>query len=605
MGTHKKLRQILGKTSLAILCGSIALMISPRFVCAQESATSTEKPADIVLPPFPPLSYKLPYDVNVEEVRSLIKKGEILQAHRLFDTLSWQAFVALNWPAGKDGEPDEMKTIADTTGPRVWDFYRPSDTIFLPNGEKPKKWSGDIYQEAELKTKAAWRQHTTQSGNLEAFSGPLVDQHGNWARYEIRVNHEEFDYIFENELYSQDGQVRFSQRPENNEVSLPLNEGQKKHGAIEIKLAWKELDEKLDDASRFYVTELVADLSEPPKPGETKPPQRKFKAGLVGMHISMRTESSPEWIWATFEQVDNVRVNYNKDGKPIHPNFSNPEKPQPINVLPPANAIVNPNTGALEIVTDTSTVPNKWVESLTTTPVQTARVVVPTQGTLNPLDATLGKVTAAINEQVQALLKQQGSAFQYYELIDTQWPVHPNAPAFAGGNDSAPESITHKTPGDMIPVFLVNTTMETYFQKGPQPAGPLEQDDRLAAGSPPIDNTPVFGTESCVGCHYSSGITIGFKKDADGKELLVNGVPQPIFGENNHFGKTGNASFSWMLQLEPTAEPRKTPAAAESELPAAKKEALKKFLEMSPVTRPDNKSAEHPGRVPAGEAAKQ
>jgi hypothetical protein len=161
-----------------------------------------------------------------------------------------------------------------------------------------------------------------------------------------------------------------------------------------------------------------------------------------------------------------------------------------------------------------------------------------------------------MNESVQASLKAASSVFQYYELIDEQWPVHPNAPAVAGGEGSAPESIRHKTPGDMVPVFLVNTTMETYFQKGWQYAGNVEQDDRLVPTAPPIDSQRAFATESCVGCHYSSGITIGFKKNADGTEQLINGVPVPIYGENNHFGRTGGANFSWMLQQEPKALPR-------------------------------------------------
>ncbi len=153
-------------------------------------------------------------------------------------------------------------------------------------------------------------------------------------------------------------------------------------------------------------------------------------------------------------------------------------------------------------------------------------------------------------------LSAGNSVFQYYELVDTQWPVHPNAPAMAGGEGSAPESITHKTSGDMVPVFLVNTTMETYFQKGLQPAGSLEQDDRLAANTAPIDSVMVNGTESCVGCHYSAGVAIGFKHGLDGNATVdKNGIPTAIYGENNHFGKTGNASFSWMLQLEPQAHP--------------------------------------------------
>ena len=66
------------------------------------------------------------------------------------------------------------------------------------------------------------------------------------------------------------------------------------------------------------------------------------------------------------------------------------------------------------------------------------------------------------------------------------------------------------------------------------------------------------GTESCVGCHYSSGIATAYKKDLCTGKLVVDakGFPAIVEGENNHFGKTGNASFSWMLQLEPKVKPR-------------------------------------------------
>jgi hypothetical protein len=84
--------------------------------------------------------------------------------------------------------------------------------------------------------------------------------------------------------------------------------------------------------------------------------------------------------------------------------------------------------------------------------------------------------------------------------------------------------------------------METYFQKGLQQAGPLEQDNRLDPRFS-TDTKLVFGTESCVGCHYSAGAAIAFRKDAKGMTV-------PIFGENANDGLTGNANFSWLLQLE-------------------------------------------------------
>lgn len=506
------------------------------------------------------LSSYLPYDVNEEEIRQKIgtedvdsvPRQNLLDAHREFAVLAWQAFIALNWPADGDGRPSKTKDISDATSNRVWDFWRPADTIFLPDGAKPAAWDDKLQDSQHFQWKSAWRQHTTSGSNTEAFGGPLVDQNGNWVRYQMRVNREEFDYIYANGLYSIDEQIKFSQHSDQNRVDLPLNEGTTKHGAIEIKLAWKELLPG-EDSSRFFTKELSAEVSEPRGADGQLAKPREFKAGLVGMHIAMRTKSSPEWIWATFEQVDNVP---DAEYPVAHPSFFNPSKTLPVNVLPTPNAVRDPDTGDYAIVTALNA--DKWVESLTKTPVQTTRVVVPTQKGLNPHDADLDAVAKEVNQQVQKLLHAQGSVFQYYKLIDVQWPVHPNAPAAAGGAGSAPESITDKTPGQMVPVFLINTTMETYFQKGDQPAGQLEQDDRLAMGSAPIDATRVNGTESCVGCHYSSGIATAYKRDVQGRQIVdKNGIPAIVYGENNHDGKTGNASFSWMLQLEPRARPVK------------------------------------------------
>jgi hypothetical protein len=505
------------------------------------------------------LSSNLPYDVDVNKIHQLIgdksvdavPRQNLLGAHREFVLLAWQSFIALNWPADSDGSPSKTEDISNKSANRVWDFWRPADSIFLDQGATPVAWDGKARTSGGFYWKSAWRQHTTAGSNTEAFGGPLVDQNGNWARFQMRVNREEFDYIYNNGLYSVDKQIEFSQKPENNQVDLPLNDGTTKHGAIEIKLAWKELLPGEDD-SRFFTRQVTAEISEVPGAG---PKTRTFKAGLVGMHIAMRTQSSPEWIWATFEQVDNVP---DPDRPPFHPNFNNPnDKTTPPNLLPVANAVQDPDTGVYTLAKPP--VADKWVESLTKTPVQLVRVQVPTQPGLNPYDADLDAIAKEVNQQVQKLLHDDhDSVFQYYKLIDVQWPVQPNAPAAAGGAGSAPESIAYKTPGQMVPVFLVNTTMETYFQHGPQPAGALEQDDRLASGSAPIDSTTVAGTESCVGCHYSSGIATAYKKDLCTGKIVVDakGFPAIVAGENNHFGKTGNASFSWMLQLEPKVKPR-------------------------------------------------
>lgn len=547
----------------------------------------------------------LPFDVDVAKVALLLKNNDVPGAQRLFDELSWQAFLALNWPAKDNGEPDPAKTLDDATSVRTWLFWRPADTIFLPQGARPAEWKAEKASMDLFRGKAAWRQHNNEPPNpnanetFQAFSGPLVDQNGKWVRYQVLVNGEEFTYIMKNELYSLDGQAKFSQTTTDKSdgtLAFPSNDPAKgTHGAIEIKLAWKELSPLEIASKRFFATDVnvkrVKSKAELEKLKKTEVIET-VKAGLVGMHIAMHTLSSPEWIWATFEQVDNVRPHAAENKAQVGPSFANPK----LGGCPdgkPNNAVVNVLAKHNGYLGGTDTVPveragnsaNTWIESKTTTPVQVCKVSVPEQGQLNPLDGKLRAVAEKLNAEVQSALPN--SVFKYYELIDSQWPLHPNAPAFAGGDQTAPESITHKTPGDVVPVFLVNSIMETFFQKGKQAAGPLEQDDRLAPGSPPIDKTEVIGTESCVGCHYSAGICIGFKKKDNGEPFLdAFGRRVPIYGENGHFGKTGHANFSWLFQIEAQAAPYSPPGVAKAEAPVSAWRSPAAFLKSGPSDVP-------------------
>jgi hypothetical protein len=45
----------------------------------------------------------------------------------------------------------------------------------------------------------------------QAFSGPLIDQNGEFVYYEIMIDPNEVDYLCANNLYNINGQVAFSQ----------------------------------------------------------------------------------------------------------------------------------------------------------------------------------------------------------------------------------------------------------------------------------------------------------------------------------------------------------------------------------------------------------
>jgi hypothetical protein len=482
--------------------------------------------------------------LNLEQAAAYLEDlsdKDLPAAQRLFDIFAWKTFLALNSPVRPDGAPDTTKAIADvgTDGPLVWSRWMQSSDIFLPNGARPA-WNNSGRHSLDH-FKAGWRQHATVHEGLQAFSGPLIDQNGKWVHYVSLVNRREFDYIVDHELYNLEGQADFVRT---NRIEFPVNDDTN-YGAIEIKLAWKTLTNAEVASHRFLVRRLPVALYRPAPatpPGYVPPQQKSGRSyggvqmqnlGLVGMHIAMRTRSSSRWIWSTFEQIDNTRLDFSSgDAKhplPAHPSLANPDNPEALvlaNILPGYNA------------TDSKGEPiNDWDESKPLPPVEVVRLVPPPQG------------TQEVNMIAQAYLGSKGSVFRYYELNGTQWPKHPRSPAVPGGQGSAPESIVRKMPGEMVPVYLTNSTMETYFQRGFQQAGALEQDDRLAPEFS-VDTTMVFGTESCVGCHFSAGACIGFRRNS-AHQLIhdSNGNKIPIFGENGD-SLTANGNFSWLLQLE-------------------------------------------------------
>jgi hypothetical protein len=137
---------------------------------------------------------------------------------------------------------------------------------------------------------------------------------------------------------------------------------------------------------------------------------------MVGFHVAHKTSSEPQWVWSTFEQVDNVQVGPSAPPG-LKPSFFNPDcKNCPINKPPP----------------------KPWNPNVKTTPGQITRVI--------PID----DATTQLNSEWQSLLKSvnKDSVWQYYELISTQWPTNATASPI----------------GKPAPNYLANTTIETYIQ---------------------------------------------------------------------------------------------------------------------------------------------
>jgi hypothetical protein len=84
-------------------------------------------------------------------------------------------------------------------------------------------------------------------------------------------------------------------------------------GTIHVKSAWRELTADEEDSSRFY-TATVRYYEE--NEGGVEEPRcyREGIWGLVGLHIEHKTPTAPYFIFATFEQADNLLT---EDGTPV------------------------------------------------------------------------------------------------------------------------------------------------------------------------------------------------------------------------------------------------------------------------------------------------
>jgi CubicO group peptidase (beta-lactamase class C family) len=253
----------------------------------------------------------------------------------------------------------------------------------------------------------------------------LTDQSGQLVRYEIRVDRDSFDYIVGNGFYNGSTQDALPAA-----FNFPTGADGGPLGAIEIKAAWKVLGPK-DDAKRFFTEEVTivdtrVDIAtgRPARQGvfptcnlAGEGPCCKRTMGLVGFHIAHKVKGRPQWVWSTFEQVDNAPIQGATPDPKAHYSFNDPTC---------TGCIENGNPHLMN--------------APMTTPVQvarTTRVDIP----LLPKD---------VNDQWHQIVR--GSVWENYVLVSTQWPA---APQGAVDDDHQP-----------TPEVLSNTMMETYIQNG-------------------------------------------------------------------------------------------------------------------------------------------
>jgi hypothetical protein len=395
-----------GRTMIggALLIGTIGLgsAISPgRVVSAQPvcpkvpvvTVTSSSVPTDVCIPDgFP---------INENPVQ-------------YFDDYSWRAFVAIVWPAlsNQRGMPDPKKTVTGD-GPRVFETYKAEWEMFRPGGEAPSGWDeidkrrtpcgdgplpfGDMILDSFSKFGALG-----QAGFGDLMHA-LPAQNRTWVRFSTGFNRSEYEQIVGNKLYLRSVLEK-----------APVTF---KNGAIDVKSSWMEMT-GIAHPERYYTrTALVLD------PVAEKCVSKLM--GLVGLHIVQKTPSRPQWIWSTFEHVDNV--------------------PPPSGTAPSAMAF-NDGKGTSMPKSDPNGTfpPNDWAQPAIYNVVRRQNI---------------HKATVETNQNYQ---KAIGGVWQFYQLVMTQWPLQLKPAPIPPTQSGAP---AFTFPGKGANTSFANTTLETWDQE--------------------------------------------------------------------------------------------------------------------------------------------
>ena len=405
--------------------------------------------------------------------------------------LAWQEFIDLNWQADPTqpgvADPKVPGTAFGEPGnvnPTVWESYLEATDVF-----RSAILNSDLIGRNNIKSTAQmiWRQPRPPLKTLSRLSklgdtsiqlssvtqadgGWLTSQSGVLAFYEIKINQDEYEFITTNvdskgnNLTTFAGQAACASRPGikgRGGFNLPAgnNSGNQDTdcqgnnakygqnvGSIEVKASWVVLPADGSLNYRYKISQ--AEINDPSG--------KKINAtvGLAGLHIIHKVPGAPQFVWATFEQIDNSPDdNHGHPAPPVLPTNTNQKQSSGYSFFNTACTIsIDPVYQCIP-----NTQPGPPCPANGPVPAGCTPYSAPLQVTrLTPVQDEANIVTAYAWS-----LMPKDSVFNYYRLIDVQWP---NAPS-----PVAPGTTTNKMPaGDITPSpntrFVANTTMETFVQ---------------------------------------------------------------------------------------------------------------------------------------------
>jgi hypothetical protein len=257
---------------------------------------------------------------------------------------AWKEFIALNWPAADSGRgaPDDTAHFGNsTTRPLVWHTYRSKIEAFPTADSTPQGYMNDpgqdygwdaprnyVYENpvgpysGTPSTSTPWiNLDENDEIGLDAMYAGTADGlpfPGSLILFTAKVNRAEYVYVAANQLFNQNParQTQTAQSVITSLSSPPAGSttlNSFPNGTIELKAGWRQLTPTEAGSGRFYQTRvryyrLKVDTTTAGDSTtvDTDTTYVDATMGLVALHIIHKTPSQPHFVFATFEQADNL-----------------------------------------------------------------------------------------------------------------------------------------------------------------------------------------------------------------------------------------------------------------------------------------------------------
>lgn len=286
-----------------------------------------------------PFSNAVPRPINKKNYEEIVLP-------KILNDLMVKTFVALNWPANLDAGRGAAQDIpypeafsSDTSSPRVWETWKqdwelegnidrlsgwneystdhpPCDELHFMDGQKKtvsmENWAALRQAHGEIIDKLNLVKE--DSTLFAALAGPNIDSNGNPYHHAIFFNKSTYDCW-------KDGTGKGCINPQDRKGLCMPGADEENDGAIMVKASWRRLTEAEFRQGKYFARRLL--VLEPGDGGRRICRERLM--GLAALHVVYkhayieRDRESPcscdseqcedpvdRWIWATFEQPDDV-----------------------------------------------------------------------------------------------------------------------------------------------------------------------------------------------------------------------------------------------------------------------------------------------------------